>query len=79
MEMASAIATLTNITLKKEFRRIDPATARVVLVDRGARPLGTFAPSLSEAAKRHLEKLGVEVQVGKGVDCIDEEGVVVAT
>jgi NADH dehydrogenase len=78
VEMASAIATLTNITLKKEFRRIDPATARVVLVDRGARPLGTFAPSLSEAAKRHLEKLGVEVQVGKGVDCIDEEGVVVA-
>jgi NADH dehydrogenase len=78
VEMASAIATLTNITLKKEFRRIDPATARVVLVDRGTRPLGTFAPSLSEAAKRHLEKLGVEVQVGKGVDCIDEEGVVVA-
>jgi NADH dehydrogenase FAD-containing subunit len=78
VEMASAIATLTHITLKEEFRRVDPAIARVVLVDRGARPLGTFAPSLSEAAKRHLEELGVEVRAGQGVDCVDEQGVIVA-
>jgi NADH:ubiquinone reductase (H+-translocating) len=78
VEMASAIATLSHITLKKEFRRVDPATTRVVLADRGARPLGTFAPSLSDAAKRHLEELGVEVRVGQGVDCVDEQGVIIA-
>jgi NADH dehydrogenase FAD-containing subunit len=78
VEMASAIAVLTRITLKREFRRIDPASARVVLIDRGTRPLATFAPELSAAAKRHLEALGVEVRQGQGVDCIDEHGVIVA-
>jgi NADH dehydrogenase FAD-containing subunit len=78
VEMASAIAVLTQITLKREFRRIDPASARIVLVDRGTRPLATFAPELSSAAKRRLEKLGVEVRLGQGVDCVDEQGVIVA-
>jgi NADH dehydrogenase FAD-containing subunit len=64
--------------LKREFRRIDPATARIVLVDRGKRPLATFAPELSAAAKRRLEELGVEVRVGQGVDSVDEQGVIVA-
>jgi NADH:ubiquinone reductase (H+-translocating) len=78
VEMASAIAVLIRITLKKEFRRIDPASARIVLVDRGARPLATFAPELSNAAKRHMERLGVEVRLGQGVDSVDEHGVIVA-
>jgi NADH:ubiquinone reductase (H+-translocating) len=78
VEMASAIAVLIRITLKKEFRRIDPASARIVLVDRGTRPLATFAPELSEAAKRHMERLGVEVRLGQGVDSVDEHGVIVA-
>jgi len=78
VEMASAIAVLIRITLKREFRRIDPASARIVLVDHGTRPLATFAPELSEAAKRHMEKLGIEVRLGQSVDCIDEHGVVVA-
>ncbi len=78
VEMASAIAVLTQITLKREFRRIDPTSARIVLVDRGTRPLATFAPELSSAAKRRLEKLGVEVRLGEGVDRVDEEGVIVA-
>jgi NADH dehydrogenase FAD-containing subunit len=76
--MASAIAVLTQITLKREFRRIDPASARIVLVDRGTRPLATFAPELSSATKRRLEKLGVEVRLGQGVDRVDEQGVIVA-
>jgi NADH dehydrogenase len=76
--MASAIAVLTQITLKREFRRIDPSSARIVLVDRGTRPLATFAPELSSAAKRRLEKLGVEVRLGQGVDRVDEHGVIVA-
>jgi NADH:ubiquinone reductase (H+-translocating) len=78
VEMASAIAVLIRITLKREFRRIDPASARIVLVDRGTRPLATFAPELSAAAKRRLEKLGVEVRLGQGVDTVDEQGVIVA-
>ncbi len=78
VEMASAIAVLIRITLKKEFRRIDPASARIVLVDHGTRPLATFAPELSDAAKRHMERLGIEVRLGQRVDCVDEHGVVVA-
>jgi NADH dehydrogenase len=78
VEMASAISVLIRITLKKEFRRIDPASARIVLVDHGTRPLATFAPELSDAAKRHMERLGVEVRLGQSVDCVDEHGVVVA-
>ena len=76
VEMASAIATLVRSMLQSEFRRIDPSMARVVLVDRGHRVLGTFAEELSEAAKRRLEALGVEVRFGLGVDRIDEEGVI---
>lgn len=78
VELASAIAILIRSTLKRDFRRIDPASARVVLIDMAPRPLGTFAPELSEAALKRLTNLGVEVRLGKGVDSIDGEGVVVA-
>lgn len=78
VEMASAIAFLVDKTFKSEFRRIDPATARIVLVDMTPRVLGTFSEELSKAAKNRLEHLGVEVRLGHGVDRIDEEGVIVA-
>jgi NADH dehydrogenase FAD-containing subunit len=78
VEMASAIAFLVRSTLQSEFRRIDPASARIVLVDRGSRVLGSFSEELSDAAKEQLEKLGVEVLLGKGVDQIDEQGVIIA-
>jgi NADH dehydrogenase FAD-containing subunit len=76
--MAGAIATLVRNTVRSEFRRINPSLARVVLVDRGKRVLGTFSEELSEAAKRRLEDLGVEVRLGQGVDRIDEQGVIAA-
>src|SRR5215831_14768814 len=76
VEMASAIATLVRTTVQSDFRRIDPSLARIVLVDRGTRVLGTFSEQLSEAAKNRLEELGVEVRLGQGVDQIDEEGVI---
>jgi len=78
VEMAGAIATLVRSTLQSDFRRIDPSIARIVLVDRGTRILGTFSEELSESAKRRLEELGVEVRLGQGVDQIDEEGVISA-
>src|SRR6266404_6344415 len=77
VEMASAIAYLIQKTLRSEFRRIDPASARIVLVDMAKRVLGTFSERLSNKAAKRLEKLGVEVRLGQGVDEIDEEGVIV--
>ena len=76
VEMASAIAVLVRSTLRRDFRRIDPCSSRIVLIDRGARPLGTFAEELSEAARRRLAKLGVEVMSGTSVDTVDGEGVI---
>jgi len=78
VEMAAALAVMIRTTLRSEFRRVDPRTARVVLVDMAPRVLGTFAEDISAAAKRRLEKLGVEVRLGKGVDRIDDGGVMVA-
>jgi len=77
VEMAAALGVMVKKTLRSEFRRIDPLSARIVLVDMGNRVLGTFAEGLSEAAKKHLEELGVEVRLGHGVDQIDEDGVIV--
>jgi NADH dehydrogenase FAD-containing subunit len=79
VEMAGALAVLARTTLKSEdFRRIDPASARIVLVDRGARVLSTYPEELSEAAKQRLEKLGVELRLGQSVDQIDADGIVAA-
>jgi NADH dehydrogenase len=78
VEMASAIAVLVRSTLKSEFRRIDPASARIVLVDMAPRVLPPFSDELSNAAKQRLEKLGVEVRLGHSVDQIDADGIVVA-
>jgi NADH dehydrogenase len=78
VEMASAIAVMIESTLKRDFRRVDPRSARIILVDAGQRPLGTFAPGLSRAALNRLRKLGVEVILGKAVESIDSEGVIVA-
>jgi NADH:ubiquinone reductase (H+-translocating) len=77
VELAGALALLVRSTLKTEFRRINPAAARIVLVDMAPRVLGNFAAELSEAATRRLEKLGVEVRLGHSVDQIDADGVVV--
>ena len=78
VEMAGALGELVHTTLRSEFRRIDPASARIVLIDMADRVLGTFSERLSDAAKKRLEKLGVQVRLGHGVDRIDEEGVIVA-
>jgi NADH:ubiquinone reductase (H+-translocating) len=76
--MSSAIAVLVRNSLKSEFRRIDPAAARIVLLDMAPRVLGTFSETLSSAARKRLESLGVEVRLGHAVDQIDADGVIVA-
>ena len=78
VELAGALGVLVRTTLKRDFRRIDPASARIVLVDMAPRVLGAFSESLSQAAKRRLDNLGVEVRLGHSVDQIDDDGVVVA-
>jgi len=77
VEMAGALAILVRNALRSEFRRIDPTSARIVLVDAGPRVIGPFAESLSAAARIRLEQLGVEVRLGHAVDHIDADGVIV--
>jgi len=78
VEMAGALAILVRTALKSDFRRIDPTSARIVLVDMAPKVLGPFSENLSKAAKRRLENLGVEIRLGHAVDLIDAEGVVIA-
>ena len=78
VEMASAIAILVRNTFRSEFRRIDPASARIVLIDQSPRVLGSFSEDLSRAAKKRLEELGVEVLHGRSVEQVDDMGVIAA-
>jgi len=78
VEMAGALAVMVRTTLRSEFRRIDPASARIVLVDMSPRVLSPFTEKLSAAAKHRLEELGVEVRLGHSVEQIDADGIVVA-
>jgi len=78
VEMAAALAVLVRSTLQSEFRRIDPASARIMLVDMAPRVLPTFSEDLSTAAKERLQELGVDVRLGHSVDRIDADGIIVA-
>ena len=75
VEMAGAIAELAKRALAADFRSIDPRCARIILIEAGPRLLAPFDPALSEAARRSLEKLGVEVRLGAGVTDCDCSGV----
>lgn len=77
VEMAGALAEMRSFTLKSNFRRIDPATARIVLAEGSPRILASFPEALSIKARRRLEELGVEVKTGKHVERIDERSVMV--
>ena len=77
VELAASIAQLATTTLRKNFRRIDPATTMVILLDGAKRILPSFAESLSKKAAGHLAKLGVRVITGTMVESIDDRGVTV--
>jgi NADH dehydrogenase/putative oxidoreductase len=78
VELAGAIAELARNGLRQEFRSVDPAQARVLLIQSGDRLLPTFPPRLSEAAARALKALGVEVWLGRAVEGVDAGGLSVA-
>jgi NADH dehydrogenase len=73
VEMAGAIAELAKRALAADFRSIDSRCARIILIEAADRVLTPFEPSLSEAARKSLQGLGVEVRLGDAVtDCTDE-------
>src|SRR5918999_57682 len=78
VEMAGQIAELARGTLRGEFRSIDPARARVLLIETADRVLTTFPPSLSRKAARSLASLGVTLLLERTVVDIDEDSVTVA-
>jgi NADH:ubiquinone reductase (H+-translocating) len=75
VEMAGTLAEIARHTLRGEFRHIDPAAARVILVEGTDRVLPPYAPRLSEKARRQLEHLGVVVFTSKMVTGVDATGV----
>jgi NADH:ubiquinone reductase (H+-translocating) len=75
VEMAGAIAEIARVTLVKDFRHIDPAQARVVLLDFAPRVLQMLDPELSESARRQLFDIGVEVRPLTLVEKVCAEGV----
>lgn len=75
VEMAGAIAELAHHALAKDFRHINSRSARIILVEAGARVLSAFPEKLSVKAQKSLEKLGVEVMLGTMVQDITADGV----
>jgi NADH dehydrogenase len=76
VELAASLAHMVNVTLRGNFRSIDPAKATIILLDAGKRVLPTFAASLSRGVTRRLTKLGVKVMTGVKVETVDADGVV---
>ena len=74
VELAGTLAEIARHTLKNEFRHIDPASARVRLVEAGPRVLSSFPERLSQKAREQLERLGVEVLTGTPVNDINAFG-----
>ncbi len=73
--MAGQIAELARRTLRRDFRRIDPTTARVVLLDAAPNVLPSFGEKLGGRARRQLNEIGVEVQLGAMVTDVDADGI----
>ena len=78
VELAGSIAELAKASLVHDFRHIDPSSARIMLIEAGPRVLPSFSEKSSAAARRALERLGVEVSTGKAVTACDVSGVEVA-
>jgi NADH dehydrogenase len=77
VELAGTLAEVARKTLARDFRHIDPAAARIILLNSGPRLLAAFPDDLSEAARRQLTRLGVHVRRNMRVTAVDAEGVTV--
>ncbi len=76
VEMAGALAEISRRVLERDFRKIDPGHARIVLIESGPKVLPAMSPESSASARRQLERLGVEVITDSPVTAIDDRGVV---
>jgi len=77
VEIAGQIAELSRSGLKRNFRRIDPASAQVILFDGGKEILASFGDNLSQKASKELKRLGVQIRTGSIVTDVDPLGVMV--
>jgi NADH dehydrogenase len=77
VEMAGAIAEIARYTLDKDFKHIDPSSARIVLVEGDERVLSGFPEDLSIKALEQLKELGVEVRTGVHAENLTEAGLTV--
>ncbi|MEA3154443.1 MAG: hypothetical protein QOK44_2032, partial [Betaproteobacteria bacterium] len=75
VELAGQLIELSRHSLRGNFRRIDPAEARIVLLDASPTILGAFPESLRQRGTRDLQDLGVEMHLGTVVTGVDERGV----
>ncbi|MEW5754744.1 MAG: FAD-dependent oxidoreductase [Pseudomonadota bacterium] len=75
VELAGAIAELARFGMERDFRRIDPTAARIILVQAGPRLLPALPEALSHKATVALQRLGVEVLTDSRVESIDGQGV----
>ena len=75
VEVAGQIAELAHRSLHRNYRRFDPATARVVLLDAGPAALNSYPGSLQRRATARLERMGVEVHLATMVTGVDERGI----
>lgn len=76
VELAASLAEMARVTLRGNFRRLDPSACSIFLLDGADRVLGTYAERLSKKVAERLEKLGVKVWTGVKVEAVDEQGVV---
>ncbi len=77
VEMAGQIAELSRRALKRNFRRIDPASAQVLLFDGGEEPLATFGDKLCAKATKEIERTGVQLRMRSRVTDVKPEAIVV--
>jgi NADH dehydrogenase len=79
VELAGALAEIARQSLREDFRHIHPESARIVLVEGSPYVLAPFPDPLRDAARRALERLGVEVRTGSMVTGVDADGVTIET
>jgi NADH dehydrogenase len=75
VEMAGALGEIARQALKSEFDAVDPASARIILIEAGPSILPTFPEELRESARRALLRLGIDVRVGKAVTKVEDGAV----
>lgn len=78
VELAGAIADISKTVLVRDFQRINPSQAKVILIEAGAKILSAFSPELSDKALNDLVSIGVDVRTSSRVEKIDESGVTVS-